>query len=124
MHHAGRLSASIYACDAAIYAGHASMYTGNAAIYADNSAVYGDKGAIYAVSLMLALLRRVRRGRAAKEGHKKAVRALLRAHADVNLQNEEGKTPLHLAEAMKQEEVAGYLIEKGTPSTSPPVRPA
>lgn len=50
---------------------------------------------------------------AAKEGHKKAVRALLRAHADVNLQNEEGKTPLHLAEAMKQEEVAGYLIEKG-----------
>jgi len=49
---------------------------------------------------------------AAAAGHKKCVRALLRANVAVDSQNRAGLTALHLALAGRHEETAQYLIDK------------
>jgi len=49
---------------------------------------------------------------AAAAGHKKCVRALLRANVAVDSQNRAGLTALHLALAGRHEDTAQYLIDK------------
>ena len=50
---------------------------------------------------------------AANHGHHRIVKLLLRHEADLNAQNDEGNTPLHLAIEFNYKKIADYLVEKG-----------
>ena len=50
---------------------------------------------------------------AANHGHHRIVKLLLRHEADLNAQNDEGNTPLHLAIEFNYKKIADYLVAKG-----------
>merc|ERR1711998_278696 len=50
---------------------------------------------------------------AACHGHHRIVKLLLRNRADINGENDQGNTPLHLAMEFNYKKVADYLVEKG-----------
>lgn len=54
---------------------------------------------------------------AAQNGNKRLIKAALRWGAEINIQNKQGQTPLHYLFAYKYEELAAYLISKGSDDT-------
>jgi ankyrin repeat protein len=50
---------------------------------------------------------------AACHGHHRIAKLLLRNKADINAQNSQGNTPLHLAMEFNYKKLADYLAEKG-----------
>ncbi|EKX47817.1 hypothetical protein GUITHDRAFT_151976 [Guillardia theta CCMP2712] len=50
---------------------------------------------------------------AASHGHLRIVKLLLRNKADINFQNSEGNSPMHLANIFNYKELVNYLISKG-----------
>ena len=54
---------------------------------------------------------------ALKNGNKRIIKLALRCKANINLQNNEGQTPLHYLFAYKYENLAAYLILKGADDT-------
>lgn len=59
---------------------------------------------------------------AAQNGHKSAVRKLLRRGADINAQNKKGANALWFAESYGYADVAAYLRKKGAAPCGVPVR--
>ena len=50
---------------------------------------------------------------ASQNGHKEVCRVLVNKGSDIDNQNEQGYTAVHLAVLKNHEEVCKYLIEKG-----------